>query len=711
MKERIIKLLQTPHHYLRTAEEIYQDLGLSTDEDYDALGDALINLEEEFIITHNKQRQFALLTYFNMLKGTIIIKDSGYGFVDGELFNVHIKEGLTSTSMNKDEVIVKFFDYNGTNYEGEVIRIIKRKNTSLVGTLIKRKNRYFVRSISDRNVIWCSVKNINKAKPKDVVKVNITKYFTYDQVEGEVVEIFGSELDKGMDITTRVISSGVKYEFDNETLTEAQSIPQVLNLEEYKDRKDLSKECFITIDGDDAKDFDDAVNLIKLESGNYLLKVAIADVTEYVKENSYLDVEAYSRGTSIYLPDRVIPMLPFELSNGICSLNENVHRLVMVAELEIDNSGKLVNSDHYEAIIKSKHRMTYSNVNKIIEDNDPLLIDKYDDIYEMLINMNELAKLLYANRIKRGSFDFETNEAKLILDNDGKTIDIRLRERKSAEKLIEEFMLLANESVAEKMTWLDVPFIYRVHDEPDEARLNVFMNRLKTLKQDFSYKNKAALPKSLQQFLLDTNNNENPLEQTLKNVISTTLLRTMSKAKYQELNIGHYGLASKCYTHFTSPIRRYPDLLVHRLMKQFLFNKPQVDYENSYEYFSKKVIDTGITSSTREKEAENLERVTVDMKKCEYMEQFIGKVFTGMISSIVNWGMYVTLDNTVEGLVRFEYLPRDYYEVDETAGIIYGNTSKNTFRMGDIVRVKVIDVNVEKHQIGFKLMEKVKYEK
>lgn len=709
MKERIIKLLQTPHHYLRTAEEIYHDLNLSTMEDYDILGDALINLEKEYVITHNKQNQFALLTYFNMLKGSINIKDSGYGFVDGDLFSVHVAEGKTKSAMNMDEVIVKFYNYNGNNYEGEVERIIKRRVTEIVGPLIKRKNRYFVKGIVDKTVIWCSVKDIKKAKVNNVVKVKITKYYAYDQVEGEIIDICGNINDIGMDITTRVIASGVKYEFDKETLIEAKEIPQVVNKFDYPNRRDLTSELIITIDGDDAKDFDDAVTLKILDNGNYLLKVCIADVSEYVKENSFLDLEAYTRGTSVYLPDRVIPMLPFELSNGICSLNEGVDRLVMVAEIELDKSGKIISTDHYEGIINSKHRMTYSKVNKILEEDDEVLINEYIDIYEMLKNMEDLAKTLYDVRIKRGSFDFETNEAQLILDKNGKTIDIKLRERRTSEKLIEEFMLLANESVAEKMTWLDVPFIYRVHDEPDELRLKLFMNRLKTLKQEFSYKNKQALPKSLQQFLIDTTSEENPLEQTLKNVISNTLLRTMAKAKYQEINIGHYGLASNCYTHFTSPIRRYPDLLVHRLMKEFLFNNPQIDYENNFEYFTKKVIDTGITSSNREKIAVTLERSTVDMKKCEYMEQYIGKTFTGMISSVVNWGIYVTLDNTVEGLVRFEMLPRDYYEVDETAGKIIGK--HHVYSMGDIVRVKVVDVNTVKNQIAFRLMEKTVYEK
>lgn len=707
MKEKVIALLKTPKHQLLKVDEMYKALNITTVEEEDELGNVLEELENEFIITHNKQNAFALLEYFQLAKGTIIIKEAGFGFVDTSEFSVHIEKEKTFSALSGDEVIVKFHRSNKTSFEGEVTRIIKRNTPYLVGPLLKRKGRFFVKALSFKNVIWCVVRNIKNAKPDDVVRVDITKYYTFNQVEGSVTDVFGSKSKSGMDITMNVITSGVKYEFDEETLREAASLPKKIDINDYLNRRNLTNELIITIDGDDAKDYDDAVNVKLLENGNYLLKVCIADVSEYVKENSFLDIEAYTRGTSIYLPDRVIPMLPLELSNGICSLNELENRLVVVSEMEIDKSGNLINSDHYEGIIKSSHRMTYSNVNKILEEEDEELIHKYQDIHEMLKNMENLAKVLYEKRIKRGSFDFETNEAKLVLDKNGKVTNIVLRERRTAEKLIEEFMLIANESVAEKMTWLDVPFIYRVHDEPDEARLNLFLNRLRTLKQEFSYKNKNALPKALQQLLLDTNAEASTLEKTTKSVISNTLLRTMSKAKYQETNIGHYGLASKCYTHFTSPIRRYPDLLVHRLMKEFLFNEPQIETDATT-YFTLKVQKTGVTSSAAEKKAESLERSSVDMKKCQYMESFIGSTFTGMISSVVNWGLYVTLDNTVEGLVRFENLPHDYYEVDEVKGIVEG--SFYSYKLGDIVRVKLIDVESDKRQITFRMMRKLENE-
>ncbi len=710
MKELIIKLLGEPHHNLLSADEIYHDLDLKTLDDYDELGNALLELEKEFIIMHNKQNKFALIGYFNLAKGIIRIKDAGFGFVDMDSVSIHISEYKLETALSGDEVLVRFFKSTHEGYEGEVVRIIKRNTTFLIGELIKNKKKFFVKASSGKNVIWAKVKNATDVLLNKIVKISITKYYSFNTVEGEIMEVIGNANDIGMDITMNVVTSNVKCIFDEDTMLEAHSLPQMVDVKMYMDRQDLTNEIIITIDGDNAKDFDDAVRVEILPNQNYLLKVCIADVSEYVKENSPLDKEAFERGTSIYLPDRVIPMLPVELSNGICSLNEGVVRLVMVVELEINQKGEIINANHYEALIKSRHRMTYSDVNKMIEDHDQALIEKYQDIYPMLEIMQELAQILYEKRIKKGAFDFETAEACIILDEQGCVNDIILRERRSAEKLIEEFMLIANESVAEKMTWLDVPFIYRVHDEPEEERLNLFITRIKSLKQEFKYKNKASLPKALQQLLLDTNDENNPLEKTLKSIISNTLIRTMSKAKYQEQNIGHYGLASKCYTHFTSPIRRYPDLLVHRLMKQFLFNKPQLESDNPYEYFTKKVHDTGITASLREKSAENLERITVDMKKCEYMEKYIGNIFTGMISSVVNWGLYVTLDNTVEGLVRFENMPRDYYEVDEKKGIIYGNSKNHTYRLGDIVKIKVIDIDASKHQITFKLIGKIKNE-
>jgi len=708
MKERIIELLKTPKHQLLSFDEICQALNVFLDEEKDEIGKSLEELENEYVITHNKAAKFALLSYFNLYKGIIIIKEQGYGFLDTPYGNIKIDENNLSTSMNNDIVLVSLIN-KSTPLKGVVTKIISRSTNYLVGEVVKIKKKYYIKSLVNKITIWGISTTPLPNLIKKIVKVKIVKYYSYNSVAVDDFILIGDASDVGMDITTLVVESGVKAEFDKETLNEAKNIKQDVSLSDYKDRIDLTNELIFTIDGNDAKDFDDAIGLTSYDDGTYSLKVCIADVSEYVKEASPLDLEALQRGTSIYLPDRVIPMLPEALSNGICSLNEGVNRLVMVCDMTIDKNGIVKESTIYEAVIKSSHRLTYDLVNKILEDQDDTVINEYPDIYPTLLEMNKLAKKLYELRIKRGSFDFETSEIKLNLDELGHVESLSFRVRKSAEKLIEEFMILANEVVATTMSYLDVPFIYRVHDEPDSERLNLFLSRIKALKQDFTYKNKASFPKALQTFIKKTTSDESELEKTLKIVINMMLLRSMAKAKYLEENIGHFGLQSKCYTHFTSPIRRYPDLLVHRLVKTFLLNKKLLDCD-PYTYYSSIVHSVSVSSTNSEKVAERLERDATDMKKCEYMEQFVGNVFEGIVSSIVGWGLYVTLDNTIEGLVRFENLPYDYYEVDEKKGIIYGEKKNNVFRLGDLVLVKLLDVNTLKHQINFKLQGKVKNE-
>lgn len=705
MKDKILELLSKASYQPLDVDGIANILGVHTGEEFTLLAKALVELEDEYLITHNKRNCFALLTYFKMLKGIITIKDGGYGFVDGPDFSVYVDERDLRSAVTGDEVIVKYFENQKGTYDGVVERIVKRNTPIIIGPLIKYKGRYFVKSVNYRIRLWVNIKDIGKAKPHQIVKVKITNYYGGGNAEGKIMEVLGYESESGMDITALVLSSGAIIKFAEDTLKEAKAVPQVINKKDYPNRRDLTNKLIITIDGDDAKDLDDAVHVELLPNGNYLLGVYIADVSNYVQENSFLDIEAYERGTSIYLPDRVIPMLPEELSNGICSLNEHVDRLVMACEMEINNKGEVVSQEIFEGIINSCHRMTYNKVNEIIEEHLQATIESYADIYDMLIKMQQLATILNQMRITKGAFEFENNEAKLTLDETGKVIAISLRERRQAEKLIEEFMLIANETVATVMTWLDVPFIYRVHEEPKEERLNQFLVRLKFLEQDFTYKNKASLPKALQQLLLTTNDRKNPEEQALKTIISTTLLRTMAKARYQEINVGHYGLASKCYTHFTSPIRRYPDLLVHRLIKTFLLNENSI--ANPVDYFTSKVHDTGLQASSREKLAENLERDATDMKKCEYMQSYLGATFTGMISSVVNWGIYVVLDNTVEGLVRFDDMPNDYYDVDDVGGRVIGKRTGATYQMGDVVKVKLNDIDKEKRQISFKLLRKI----
>ena len=541
-----------------------------------------------------------------------------------------------------------------------------------------------------------------------MVKVKVNKYFPNHTADGEIVEILGNTHDAGMDITALVLSAGIKTTFPEEVLLELEDIPDEISKLDYPNRKDLTDKLIITIDGIDAKDLDDAVRVEMLDNGNYLLGVYIADVSNYVKEGTFLDLEAFERGTSVYLPDRVIPMLPKKLSNGICSLNEGVDRLVMCCEMEIDNSGNVVNSEIFEGVINSRHRMTYDDVNMILK-GDKELINKYHDIYDMLLNANKLSKILNNKRETRGAFMFETPEAKIILNEKGNVVDIVLRQRFDAECLIEEFMLISNECVAETMTWLDVPFIYRVHEEPADDKVSKLMLMVNNFGYDYKIKGQKSVSRLLQKILKDHDLNEPGLSTediTRRGIVNKALIRTMAKAKYQETNIGHFGLGSKCYTHFTSPIRRYPDLLVHRLIKEFMFNESFVSVSDKVGFYNSKVNAAGVNSSKTERIAEKLERDACDYKKCEYMERFYGDKFVGTISSIMNFGAFITLDNTVEGMCRFADMHDDYYVYDEAKMCFVGNKFKITYSLGDRVKVRVMDVCKETREVNFRILGK-----
>ena len=389
-------------------------------------------------------------------------------------------------------------------------------------------------------------------------------------------------------------------------------------------------------------------------------------------------------------------------------MNEKVDRLVMACEMEIDHDGKIINHDIFEAIINNKHRMTYSNVNAMLEDKNQAIRDAYFDIYPMLKQMNELAKTLRNKRIKRGSFEFESLEPRLILDQNGKVVDIVLRKQRSAEKLIEEFMLAANETVAEAMTWLNVPFIYRVHEEPSDEKITKLLETLDLFGYNVKIKNKKAMPKKLQEVLLSLENDEEKDSEELSKdiIINQMMIRSMSKAKYQEYNIGHFGLASECYTHFTSPIRRYPDLLVHRLVKQFMLGEDEVTVTSPVEYFASKVNYASIQSSKTEKRAEVLERDCVDYKKVEYASRFIGTITSGLLTSITNFGVFITLDNSIEGLVKYADMQDDYYDVDDKFGRIVGERYHKVYQIGDRLTVKIVSANLEKSEINFKIIKK-----
>ena len=713
MKDKIIEIMNQEGFKPINIDDLFIKLDLTSSQDFTTLAKTLNALVDENVLTYNSKGEFAPLEYFSLASGIIDVKEAGFAFIDTEFGGIFIPKTKLKGAITYDEVMVKFNIDKKGRYEGEVVRITKRNTTDVIGTLIFTKGKYIIKPVDSRLNITTYIKkeDIKNAKENDIVKAKITKYFPNSTADGIITEVFGNKNTPGLDITSLVLSSNILVDFSKESLEEIKDIPDVLDTDyELKNNPnlvDLRNKKIITIDGIDAKDLDDAIRVEKLENGNYLLGVYIADVSNYVKEHSFLDIDAFNRGTSVYLPDRVIPMLPKKLSNGICSLNEGVDRLIMACEMEIDLNGKVLKHNIFEGIINSTHRMNYDDVNKILEEENEDLIKEYQNIYDMLLQARDLAKIRKEMRLKRGSFEFESLEPKLILNKFGKVERIDLRIQKTAENLIEEFMLCANEIVAEAMTWLDIPFIYRVHEEPKDEKLTKLLYSLDQFGYTVKVKNKKALPKALQQILLDMQDeSKTEEERTTDAIISKLMIRSMAKAKYQEQNIGHYGLASTCYTHFTSPIRRYPDLLVHRLIKEFMFGNKQTNASNNLLFYTEKVNKAGINSSLTEKKAETLERNCVDLKKVEYMSDFIGKTFVGIISSITEFGIYIMLDNTVEGLVKYNEMHDDYYIVDTLKGTVKGEKNKKSYKIGDRVVVRLMDTNIEKRVVEFRLLRK-----
>lgn len=712
MKEQLITLFESDDYTPLTVNQLFEILHLTTGKAFTQLIKTLNQMEEEHLIAHNEKGQFGLLSQLQFAKGILDVKEARFGFVDTEIGGIFIHFEHFNGAISYDEVLVHYHYDRLGRLEGEIIEILKRNTQMIIGPVSRLKGKAVVRSVNSKInlLVYIKEKDLMKAKVNDMVKVRLMQIFDNQTADGKVIEVYGNKHLPGLDITSLVLSSGIPTAFSQEAMVCAQSMPTSVDtetlLKENPAIRDLRNQCIITIDGDDAKDLDDAISVTDLYDGTFFLGVYIADVSHYVKEQSVLDREALERGTSVYLPDRVIPMLPKELSNGICSLHEGVDRLVLACEMIIDEHGKVQSYDVFEAIIQSKHRMTYANVNAMLEEKNSVIRDAYYDIYPMLKQMRTLANILNQMRIQRGSFEFETAEPKLILDKNGKVVDILLRKQRTAEKIIEEFMLIANETIAEAMTWLHVPFIYRVHEEPKEEKISRLLMMLNQFGYPIRIKNKKAFPKMLQQVLLDIgeSKDEEKEEQTKGTIVNQLMIRSMSKAKYQEYNIGHFGLASKCYTHFTSPIRRYPDLMVHRLIQQFLLGKKEVQVTSPIDYFANRVNSASVTASKTERRAEMLERDTVSMKKVEYASAHKGLHAKGIISAITNFGMFITLDNTIEGLVKYNEMKDDYYRIDDVRGMVIGERTKKKYQLGDVVMVQLADANIEKRLITFQIL-------
>jgi len=633
--------------------------------------------------------------------GTFSGTQRGFGFVtiDGEDEDIFIPPEATRGALHGDRVAVMIKDeQTGRRKEGAVVSILERGRNEIVGTFEKSKNFGFVVPDNQKlgSDIFIPKEHTKGAVSGHKVVVKITKYGDAGQSpEGRIVEILGHINDPGVDIMSVVRAYDLPVEYPAEVMRSLDKIPEEIDPEEVKNRLDIRELLTVTIDGEYAKDLDDAITLTK-EGSIYHLGVHIADVTHYVREGTALDKEALKRGTSVYLVDRVIPMLPHKLSNGICSLNPGVDRLSLSCFMDIDEKGEIVSHRIAETVMRSDCRMTYTKVAKVIEENDEEACAEYAPFVPMLMLMQELAELLRARRHKRGAINFDFPETKIIVDPKGKPIEIKPYERNKATKIIEEFMLIANETIAENFFWQEIPFIYRTHETPDEEKIRKLAIFINNFGYSMKVGNEKIHPKEIQKLLLRI---EDTPEEAL---ISRITLRSMKQAKYTVANIGHFGLSAKYYCHFTSPIRRYPDLQIHRIIKESLHGKLG---EKRLQHFEKILHEVATHSSMTERRADEAEREVEKLKKIEYMMEHIGEVYEGVISGVTSWGLYVELPNTVEGMVRVSAMDDDYYIYDEEHYQMIGEHTKKVYKLGQKVKIQVIGADKLQRTIDFALVE------
>ena len=635
------------------------------------------------------------------LTGVFTAHPKGFGFVsvDGMEEDVFIPEDQVHGAMHQDTVQITVKPgQSGKRREGAVNRIVKRGTDRIVGLYQESRNFGFVIPDNERYTrdIFVPKEDSGGAVNGHKVVVELVSYGTdRKSPEGKVVEILGHISDPGTDILSIVKGYDLPVEFPEKVMRQAERVPDRISEADMQGRTDLRDVQMVTIDGEDAKDLDDAVSL-EMNDGQYILGVHIADVANYVQEGSALDREAFERGTSVYLVDRVIPMLPRRLSNGICSLNEGQDRLALSCIMTIDQKGKVLDHVIAETVIRVDRRMTYTSVKKILEEQDAEESARYEELVPMFQRMQELAGLLRARRRARGSIDFDFPETKVILDEKGEPVEIRPYDRNTATKIIEDFMLIANETVAEDYFWQELPFVYRTHENPDPDR----MKKLSTFINNFGYsirfREDEVHPKELQKLLERL---EGTPEETL---ISRLTLRSMKQAKYTTECTGHFGLAARYYCHFTSPIRRYPDLQIHRIIKDSLRGRMN---QEKIEHYRKILDEVAKQSSERERRADEAERETIRLKKAEYMSRHLWEEYEGVISGVTGWGLYVELPNTVEGLVHVSSLQGDYFEYNENAYEMVGQRTGKTYRLGQTVRVQVVKADRTTRTVDFELAE------
>lgn len=677
----------------KSLDELKSLFDLSKAHDFTAFMKAYNEGIEDLTFIELKDKIY-LASKMGYFKGIIKINPKGFGFVENDEFHCYVSD--VKNTMNGDEVMVVIISEEGEQMECRIVKILNHNLKHLVGTVkkVQGKSPKFLpdsplvsQNIRIQN--WDEYKLVHDAK----VLVQITKY---EPLEARIEKVIGYKYDPGVDITSLLLEHDVNIEFSDNVMKDISRIPDHITAKDKKGRENLTNRLIITIDGDDSRDFDDAISIEKTENG-YRLGVHIADVSHYVKEKSALDLEAYERGTSIYVCDRVVPMLPQYLSNGICSLNPHVERCTISCEMDIDEKGEVTNYRIFPSFIKSKERMTYANVNKIIQ-KDEEMCRRYAHLLEMVEDMLRLSKIIRKRRESLGSIDFDTKEGKIVLDAKGKAIDVRLRERGESERIIEDFMIQANEVVANHMKWLEIPGMYRIHEQPDPKKMREFVHIAQLSGLKFKGNVLNVKPMQCQQLLKEAKKKED------YSIISTSLLRCMAKAKYDAKCLGHFGLGLKEYTHFTSPIRRYPDLAVHRMLRKYCFGEmPNADSMKKDEIWVEKA---ALQSSVQERKAIECERDVDDMKKAEYMEKHVGEKYEGLISGVTKFGFFVELDNTVEGLVHVSTLSDDHYVYEDATRSLVGMRTQKRYSMGQKVKVKCTAASRFKKQVDFELIRR-----
>lgn len=696
-KEKILGFIRDKQYKPMTPKDMVLLLGIKA-EDVQMLYDIIYELEKKGQIIITKKNKVMLPESQNIYTGEFIGNQRGFGFVrcENSFEDIFIPASLTNGAMHKDIVMCRVIESTGRRPEAEIIKVIERGKSFVVGTYEKSRNFGFVIADDNRiDDIFISKSNNMGAVDGHKVVVKITKAAENgSNPEGKIVEILGHINDPGVDILSIIREYELPMDFSEEIYAYTNKIPDEVLPEELKDRKDYRNVQMVTIDGDDAKDLDDAVSVEVLENGNFKLGVYIADVSHYVKENSPLDKEAYKRGTSVYLVDRVIPMLPHKLSNGICSLNAGVDRLTLCCVMEIDNKGNVVTYDIEKAVINVDKRMSYSVVNDLLTNENSEYANEHKALMPMFENMKKLRDILFEKRIKRGAIEFESREAKIILDENGKPVDIKAYERNIATSIIEEFMLAANECIAECYFWLELPFVFRSHSEPDSEKIEKLQEYIGKI--GYVLKGTSTHPKSFQKLLNQAKGKPEEM------IVHRMVLRSLKQARYTATNDGHFGLATKYYCHFTSPIRRYPDLEIHRIISHNISGGLNGKILAT---LNKNIAEIAAHCSVRERVAEEAERETDKYKIVEYMSDRVGQVFDGIVSSVTSWGIYVELPNTVEGLVSVKTLNDDYYIFDESNLSFMGEHTHKTYKIGDAVRVKLVRANLMERNLDFEFID------